>query len=200
MTRYRTTEERFERESRWVRRFAVAGFVFVALGVGVLGWVAVARAAPFTPELEADYAFAEQWWGGTVPTGCSTVTREVLPDEAMPGRGGQATQPNPGTEPVACVLDVSESSLSVPCYRREVVLHEYGHLLGYGHSEDPASIMYPTVPGTLCQAESRALLVAQLKRGIARIQARCRSLGHPRQRRLCRHTEGEYRQMLGEAT
>lgn len=199
MTRYRTDDERQERESHLVRCLCIAGFVFVGLGVGLLGWVAVARAAPFTPELEADYAFAEQWWGGTVPTGCSTVTREVLPDEAMPGRGGQATQPNPGTEPVACVLDVSESSLSVPCYRREVVLHEYGHLLGYGHSEDPASIMYPTVPGTLCQAESRALLVAQLKRGLGRIKARCQHLERHLQRKLCRHTEGEWRQMLREA-
>jgi predicted Zn-dependent protease len=26
-----------------------------------------------------------------------------------------------------------------------VVLHEYGHLLGLGHSEDPNDVMYPVI-------------------------------------------------------
>lgn len=51
MTRYRTTEERFERESRWVRRFVVAGLVLVGFGVGVLAFVGSANALcpPKTP-------------------------------------------------------------------------------------------------------------------------------------------------------
>lgn len=173
----------------------------VALGLAalVLGFgVERASAAPFTPELEADYAYAEAWWGA-VPTGCSSVSKEVLPDQAMPGDGGRATQPEPGAEPVPCVMQVAESSLVTPCQEREVVLHEYGHLLGYGHSADPTNIMYPTSLGTLCQAEWRAEHVAQLERGLRRIQARCQRLKRPLRRHLCRHTAGEWRGMLREA-
>ena len=169
---------------RFVKRFAALCVVAV---LGVV--VPVAEAAPFTPELEADYAYAEQWWGA-VPSGCSGVTREVLPDTAMPGHGGQATQPKDGAAPIPCIIDIAEGSLAVTCQRREVVLHEYGHLLGYGHSEDPASIMYPAAPGTLCEIEvaeeESAETAAWLRQARAEQLRRCRRLQHRNVRRLKR--------------
>ena len=170
------------------RGFWALVILAVALGFGVER----ASAAPFTPELEADYAYAEQWWGA-VPAGCSSVTKELVPGAQIEA-SGRATQPE--GPPIPCTIWIAEG-LPSACFQREVVLHEYGHLLGYGHSEDPASIMYPTVPGTLCKAEWRANQIVQLERGLQRIQARCRHLERL-QRRLCRHTEVEWRQMLAE--
>ena len=179
----------------------VIGFL-LGLLIGTLWGVGIAKAAPFTPELEADYAYAEQWWGAA-PSGCSTVTREVLPDAVMPGRSGQATQPIPGAASVPCILDIAEGALAVPCFRREVVLHEYGHLLGYSHSADPASVMYPEVSGHLCGEEARVYYATaeatRLRRMIARTNARCRVKPTLRQRTSCRQTEREYRQLLAAA-
>lgn len=177
---------------RFVKRFAAILALATLVSAGGVG---AAKASPFTPELEADYAFAEQWWGA-MPTGCSTITREVLPDAAMPGAAGQATQPEPGAEPVLCVIQIAESSLLESCHRREIVLHEYGHLLGYGHSEDPANIMYghPGSAHPLCRVERAALFLATERREVGR----CRALHPGAHRKECWRGVREERRAYGE--
>jgi len=157
-----------------VKRLLVLAAVLLAVGV------AEATAAPFTPALEADYAFAAAWWGAT-PTGCSSVTREMVP-WAQIEANGQATQPSPWAAPAPCVFVIAED-LAPPCLERETVLHEYGHLLGYSHNEEPASIMNAQqLPGFLCREEREALARRNQEEGAALFRHRLK-----REVRRCRH-------------
>lgn len=163
--------------------------ILLALALAAL-CAAPAQAAPFTPELEADYAYAAEWWGAT-PTGCSSLTRETLP--TLPDdRGGEATRPVAGVAPAPCIIVIREGLQ--PCEQREVVLHEYGHLLGYGHSEDPADIMYPSSTGALCRGVLAATFAAELRHEVRR----CRHLRPGRHQRECwRHVREERRAIAG---
>jgi hypothetical protein len=160
-----------------------------------LMWAGRAEAAPFTPELETDYAYAEQWWGAT-PAGCSSVQREVVSRAELGGNAGMATQPLPGAAPVPCTMRIAEGQPSA-CYARETVLHEYGHLLGYGHSEDPTSIMYPEGTGA-CDAELLAQEIANLRSSMLRMRVRCLRLVAVPRRAQCRANERELRRLIGE--
>jgi len=115
-----------------------------------LALAAPAAAAPFTPTLNADFAFAARWWAYQ-PTGCSSLTLEVLaPDEMLnPGAAGEATQPEP-VDAMPCFVHIAWEPRRSKCSTLEIVLHEYGHLLGLGHSLNPANIMAPHLPGRIC--------------------------------------------------
>jgi hypothetical protein len=104
---------------------------------------APAAAAPFTPQMDYAYRLALQHWGAE-PTGCTSIDFEIVDD--MPDREGEATQPDPG-ERIPCHMYIGRKLASPPWFIRmcAVVRHEVGHLLGFGHSEDPRSIMYPEV-------------------------------------------------------
>lgn len=44
-----------------------------------------------------------------------------------------------------CSITVDPTRLTFAGGECMVVLHEYGHLLGLGHSEDPNDVMYPVI-------------------------------------------------------
>lgn len=92
---------------------------------------------------QEDYELANVYWGGPSPL-CSSVTIESDEFLAEPGVIGQATIPSEaGTE---CSIKMKPGlSMYVQCY---TMVHEDGHLHGYEHSLDPASIMYRSVPNS----------------------------------------------------
>lgn len=143
-----------------MKRAAVLAFVIVGLLAGS------AQAAPFTPELNADYAAAQAWWGVSSPPLCSSVTKELLPTDPL-GDGARATQPAT-LEP--CQLIVYENAVRPGCWEEMEIRHEVGHLLGYGHSTDPLSIMNADwsytywCPGDVEAAEARAAAEAKAAR------------------------------------
>lgn len=170
------------------------------IALAALTCASTAQAAPFTPELEADYAAAEAWWGAQ-PIGCSSVTKELVPAGAIgEGIAGHATQPH-GWPLEECVIAIAEGPWWKPCVLQEVVDHEYGHLLGFGHSEDPNSIMWAgAVHGVICGVEpttadvtlrasamSRAEWVARIEREIGRTITRCKRKTKPAQIDWCRY-------------
>lgn len=169
----------------------VVGFC-LGLLLGVLGMAGAAKAAPFTPELEADYAYAAGWWE-EAPTGCSSITLEVVPSDEIEGDAGRATIPREG-ELEACRLLIADTL--PPCADREVVLHEYGHLLGLGHSADPASIMYPGGSYRDCEREALGQQLVELEAAASHVQARCRI---KTRHRLCRQSARRWNRELAEA-
>lgn len=163
--------------------------------LAALALAAPAQAAPFTPAMEADLAFAAEWWGRS-PTGCSSYTTELVPDGSLEAEG-RATQPEPGTV-VPCVMQIEEPKpLALPCNTREVIVHEYGHWLGEGHSPDPVSIMYEgESSGDICAAETTARARTFARRGLRHTRARCARKTHPAQLRWCREQIRAWRHML----
>ncbi len=82
---------------------------------------------------------AEVVWGGPPPL-CATVTVEF--DRAPihhVGRAGEATRPiRPQTKCFARLAALPGRSE----YLCNVTLHEYGHLMGEGHTSDPTALMF----------------------------------------------------------
>jgi len=115
-----------------MKRVLLLGFV---LAIGLAG---MAQARPFGPAEEAAYGEAVAWWGQS-PTLCGEVVKSV--SAPIQEAAGEATQPVE-SQPV-CYLTISPGIVSSPGVLCLVMRHEVGHLLGYGHSTDPASVMFP---------------------------------------------------------
>lgn len=151
-----------------------------------LVWLAVmgagsapAHAFPPTPAMQADLAFAELWWGQQ-PEGCTTRTLVAVPQEVLGSNAGaavygRATQPE-GSARGPCVMELA-SDVSIPaCLAAEVVLHEYGHWLGYDHTDDATSIMHPQITGRLLcpsSADQNRRYLRGLRQALHRVNAKC---------------------------
>lgn len=158
------------------------GFL-IGLAIGFLLGTGAAKAAPLTPaEFEASYQQALVEWGAPAgPPGCSSVNRELVPVESIEAEG-RATQPVPGQPPVPCVLLLGAEAEA--CEQRETIRHEVGHLLGYGHSDNPASVMY-VGGGLTLTYECWLDWEAKEQAVIERQRALCRSLEPGARRAWC---------------
>jgi len=127
--------------------------------VALFGLTGTAQADPFDSTLEAEYGAALAFWGVSAPPQCEEVRKEVVPTDpwSIPGEGGvaRATQPPPGVVYSYCTLWVFADKFPPgACLQQETMNHEVGHLLGHGHSEDLANIMYSSLrPWIWCPEE-----------------------------------------------
>lgn len=117
----------------------------VALAAVALALPSAARADHGMPLLHDDLATyfgkAQEHWGGPVPScvmnGVTTVpVHAVLYDDPEPDVAARADQPG-------CRLWLDRSSWSGmrPVEACTIVVHEWGHLLGHGHVDDPLGLM-----------------------------------------------------------
>jgi hypothetical protein len=139
--------------------------VIAALLVAMVVPMATAQAAPFPPRLNFAYNLATDYWGET-PQACASIDKEVVPAGSLgnPLTGfaisGRATQPpidaSPGS--VDCVLWIDRAYAEPIIFDLlcAVMVHDVGHLLGKGHSEDPNDVMNESIPvPEMCNVKGR---------------------------------------------
>lgn len=157
-------------------------WLVLAFAIAALGFLAAppASAAPFPARLDFAYELAVGYWGQE-PSACSAVDREVVPHGSLGSLetkliAGLATQVPPETAPgsVDCILWIDRSYAQPVLFSGlcALMIHEVGHLLGMGHSADPASVMNekPAIP-PICAAKGRELSrMVLLKRRLQRLR------------------------------
>lgn len=151
--------------------------------------MAVAPVGAAQADLQSEYTEAVAWWGQS-PTWCASVDLSYQMPNPDDAEAAHADIPTRYGDECGVVMD---SGMPV-CAEVEVMRHEVGHLLGYGHSTDPASVMYggskTSWPNCAAEeaAETRATMVAQLVEYEAWMGREVRRCRHRKVRRkLCFH-------------
>lgn len=159
-------------------------WLVLALAIAALGLLAVpaASAAPFPSRLDFAYELAVAYWGQG-PSTCSAVDRQVVPHGSLGSLetepiAGLATQVSPeaAAGSAECILWIDRSYAQPVVFSGlcALMFHEVGHLLGMGHSADPASVMNekPAIP-PVCAAKGRELSrMLLLRRRLQRLRLR----------------------------
>lgn len=106
----------------------------------VLASAAVSLAGPAPATLHGDFEAAAAYWQQSTPARCST---EAVSFSKLPGAVlGEATIPDPA-QSGPCEMTI-ERGLS-RYLRCMTVVHEFGHWLGFHHSQNRRSPMYPII-------------------------------------------------------
>lgn len=133
----------------------IAALIWLAPAASASGPPLGARGLPL-PERRA-LELAPTFWQRKVecrPAAGYLVPRGALADYAPGGASGIAWRPG-------CEMYFDATNLDYEFATRcEIVLHEYGHLLGLEHSPDPHNVMYfqaggAAIPGLCWQEERR---------------------------------------------
>jgi hypothetical protein len=103
--------------------------------VGTVAMIAAVLATPQPGPVDMGRAAAEARWG---PAPCDvTVERRHLPG----WWAGEARYSTDGDTLWDCVIVIDTKQLT-PAEECAVTMHEYGHLHGLEHSDDPRSVMH----------------------------------------------------------
>jgi hypothetical protein len=124
-----------------------------------------AQAAPFPPRLNFAYSLATGYWGQT-PQACASIDKQIVPPGSLGNPlsnfaiSGRATQPAEDAPPssVDCILWIDRAYAEPIIFDLlcAVMVHNVGHLLGKGHSEDPRDVMHESIPvPELCNVKGR---------------------------------------------
>lgn len=106
------------------------GWVLAVVAISLVA-TSQARSTPFGPEEWAAFEYAPTYWGANAP--CDSFTGVVLSPSEMVVYDGQDVASGKAQLGPECVIWInSELSGSGLC---AVMLHEYGHLLGYTHED-----------------------------------------------------------------
>ena len=144
---------------------------------------ATADAGRLTTQLRADVAIAERRFGPACPDGIVATWNPFEVDYT--GSPGARAWARSFVE--QCQIDFNAGLWLDPTWRAAIydppwlctlVVHEYGHLAGNGHSADPADVMYPLIERVYagCEAASapatRRATRSRAKAGRSRRRAR----------------------------
>jgi hypothetical protein len=167
-----------------LRRPARCAVVLCALAGALAPSAQANHGTTFLDEELATYmAIARVHWGGQVPTcvagGVTTVpAHAILYDDPDPDVAARAEQPG-------CAIWLDRSSWKEMRQREAcmIIVHEWGHLLGHGHSHDPLDLMaeLPVSPPRACRA-----VAAPARRASASAARRCARRGRHRVARSAR--------------
>lgn len=158
----------------------------VAVAAVALALATPAAAREGTTFLDDDlgtyFGIAHAYWGGPIPTcvenGIVTIpVHAVLYDDPDPSVAARAEQPG-----CRLWLDRGHWRTMGRAEACMVVVHEWGHLLGHSHSEDPSDLMaeLPIRPPSGC---------ARLERGAGRARVRAARRARPCRTRRGRSAE-----------
>lgn len=151
----------------------------VALAAAALVFAAPATAGEGTTFLDDDlgtyFGIAHAYWGGPIPScvenGVTTVpVHAVLYDDPDPAVAARSEQPG-----CQVWLDRRHWRTMGRAEACVIVVHEWGHLLGHGHSGDPSDLMaeVPINPPSACARLER--IHRRARAGAARRTGSCRA-------------------------
>jgi hypothetical protein len=162
-----------------LRRAARCAAVLCALAAALPAPAAANHGTPFLDDTLGTYmAIGHAYWGGPMPTcavneGTVIAAHAVLYDDSDPAVAARADQPG-----CRIWLDRSSWREMLPAEACMIVVHEWGHLLGQGHSLNPFDLMAeapvraPSPCRRLSSAPNRAIRAA-------RVRTRPRRRGRP---------------------